>query len=543
MPYLLSLAGAIVLSMVLVPLAMRMAPLLGLVDLPDRRKVHSIPIPRVGGIGIVIGALGASLWWLPPEPLYQSFIFGALVLFVFGLVDDRYEASHYTKFVGQFIAAALVVFYGGLYVERIPFLSPHPIDPLVGELFTLFALVGVINAANHSDGLDGLAGGLTLISLAAMALIAHQAGGTPLVVLSLAVMGSIAGFLRFNTHPATVFMGDSGSQFLGFAAGFLVVLLTQRVNPALSPAVVALLLGLPVIDILAVFYLRASGGMNWFKATRNHIHHRLLDSGVSHQTTVIFIYGIQLLFVCIGFTLRYQSDALILAVYGLLVGALFALLVWLERAGTNSVLAGMVQTVNRDISALRRFAWVQRGPILLLSALLPTYLIGAVVVTTSVPPDFFWFSAALLLLAAGVLVSERLKRWHVEKAVVLPLVTFCVFLCEMNPPPVLLDLPLVQKVFFGIVACTIILDLKFGMDAGFRTTSLDYLAVFLVILVTLFSSPQMTGPGLADFAVKIIILFYGCELVLSHGGGLSRALIAGALFALAILSFRGFSGW
>lgn len=540
MPYVLSLIGALILSMALVPLAMRMAPALGLVDVPDPRKVHAIPIPRVGGVGIVVGALGASLWWLPPDPLYDSFLLGSLVLFVFGLLDDRYQTGHYTKFIGQFIAAALVVFYGDLYVERLPFLSPHLIDPLIGRLFTLVALVGVINAANHSDGLDGLASGLTLISLSAIALMAHHAGGSGSVILALAVIGSILGFLRFNTHPAMVFMGDSGSQFLGFAAGFLVVLLTQQVNPALSPAVVALLLGLPIVDILAVFYLRASGGMNWFKATRNHIHHRFLDAGIPHQTTVILIYGVHLLFVCSAFALKYASDALILVVYGLLVSALFTALLWLERSGPRSAVVDLGRRINDQVSDFRRLSAVRYGPIVLMAALISLYLLAAALSSVSVPIDFAWFSVGLLLLAVALIASGRLRRLSLERLVVLPAAVFCLYLCEAHPPQVIPHFHLLQQMGLGLIAGAIILDLKFGMHSGFRTTTLDYLAVFLIVLVTVFAPLEVANLGVAGFALKIIVVFYGCELVLSRKGYLSSLLFASAVVTLAILSVRGF---
>jgi UDP-GlcNAc:undecaprenyl-phosphate GlcNAc-1-phosphate transferase len=540
MPHLTTIAIALVLSMMLVPLSMRLAPMLGLMDQPDARKVHAKSIPRVGGIGIVIGALAGVLFWMPPEPLYWSFIFGTLVLFLFGLLDDRYETGHYTKFVGQFIAAGLVVFYGGLYVERMPFLAPRLVEPWLGQVFTLFALVGLINAANHSDGLDGLAGGLTLMTLVAVAVLASQAGGTEAVLLSLAVMGSVLGFLRFNTHPASVFMGDSGSQFLGFASGFLVVLLTQHVNPALSPAIVALLLGLPVVDILAVFYLRASAGMNWFRATRNHVHHRLLDLGLSHQTTVVAIYGIQLLFICSAFPLRYQSDASILLVYGLIVAALFAGLVWLERGAGSGSVGALVGKANSAVSLLRRTRLLDRGPIFLLAVLVPLYMLSTAMTVSTVPSDFGLLSVILLLVGSTILLFARRERSDVTATVVFAAGVFCVYLCANNPPAVIPDLPLVRKVFFALLAATVLLSLKFAMDAGFRTTTMDYLAVSLVILVSIFPMPEVLGGQLAAVAVKVILLFYACEILLTCGAVIGATLVGASAVTLGILALRGF---
>jgi UDP-GlcNAc:undecaprenyl-phosphate GlcNAc-1-phosphate transferase len=245
---LLTLVAAMIISMVLIPIMVRVAPRLGLIDRPNARKVHATPIPRVGGIGIVLGGLTVIVFLLPPDRLVHAYLLGALVLFVFGVWDDICEIGHYAKFLGQLIAALIVVLYGNLYVVSFPFVSGGEIAATFGVPFTLFALLGMINAINHSDGLDGLAGGESLFSLGAIALLAilaEHAGSDGVVVftIAVAVIGGLLGFLRYNTHPARVFMGDSGSQFLGYTLGCLAILLTQRVDPKLSPTVVLLLLG------------------------------------------------------------------------------------------------------------------------------------------------------------------------------------------------------------------------------------------------------------------------------------------------------------
>jgi UDP-GlcNAc:undecaprenyl-phosphate GlcNAc-1-phosphate transferase len=255
-------------SMALIPLMIRFAPALGMMDKPDPRKVHTAPVPRVGGVGIVVGALIPLLIWLPWTELTLSYFLGSLVLLVFGLWDDARELGHYVKFAGQFIAALLVVYYGGLYVAMLPFSGMEPVGETAGKIFTLFAIVGMINAINHSDGLEGLAGGESVMSLAAISYLAYQAGDVTGLFIAFAAIGGVFGFLRFNSHPARVFMGDGGSQFLGFTLAFLAVYLTQVANPALSPALPALLLGLPIVDILAVFIQRAYHGMNLFRAPR-----------------------------------------------------------------------------------------------------------------------------------------------------------------------------------------------------------------------------------------------------------------------------------
>jgi UDP-GlcNAc:undecaprenyl-phosphate GlcNAc-1-phosphate transferase len=270
--FLLPLLTALVISMAIIPLMVRLAPVLGMIDQPDPRKVHAVPIPRVGGVGIVIGALLPVLLLLPLDQSLIAYLFGAFVMLGFGTWDDSCELGHYVKFIGQFIAVLAVVYYGDVYVTHLPFMGGEPISGMVGRPFTVIAMVGMINAINHSDGLDGLAGGESLMSLLCIAWLSWVSGGTTTTIVALATVGGLLGFLRFNTHPARIFMGDGGSQFLGFTLGYLAVVLTQDVNPALSPALPLLILGLPIADILAVFAQRIYHKMNWFRASRNHIH-------------------------------------------------------------------------------------------------------------------------------------------------------------------------------------------------------------------------------------------------------------------------------
>ncbi len=152
-------------------------------------------------------------------------------------------------------------------------------------------------------------------------------------MISLATAGGLLGFMRFNTYPARIFMGDGGSQFLGYTLGILAVLLTQEVNPVLSPALPLLLLGLPIADILAVFAQRIYHKMNWFRASKNHIHHRLLDLGFHHYESVIVVYSVQALLVLCAVLMPYAMDASILLTYLVVVSAVFVFLYLAERGG------------------------------------------------------------------------------------------------------------------------------------------------------------------------------------------------------------------
>lgn len=335
MNLLLAFAIAAGVSAALIPPATRLAGRLGLLDHPTNRKVHLAPIPRTGGWGIVAGALLPVLYALPFDPLLLSYLGGVAVLFGFGLWDDAANLNHRVKFVGQIVAATGVVFGGDLYVSRLPFVGDFPLPEMLARPFSVFALVGVVNAVNHSDGLDGLAGGECLLSLGAIAalLLAAVGGGDPMLLLACATLGSTLAFLRYNRHPARVFMGDTGSQFLGFTLGVLIIYLTQVAVPSMAPGAALLLIGMPVFDILVTLGLRIRCGMSWFAGSRNHIHHRLLDRGFSHYSAVGLLYAMQALLVMAGYLLHEQSDAVLLACYACLCGGALSALVVAERRG------------------------------------------------------------------------------------------------------------------------------------------------------------------------------------------------------------------
>jgi len=150
--YLLPLIAALVISMAIIPVMVRFAPVLGMIDKPDSRKVHVVPVPRVGGIGIVIGALLPVLLLLPLDQSLVAFLFGGLVLLGFGAWDDSCELGHYVKFIGQFIAVLAVVFYGDVYVTNLPLMGGEPVSEIVGKLFTVVAMVGMINGHHYRVG-------------------------------------------------------------------------------------------------------------------------------------------------------------------------------------------------------------------------------------------------------------------------------------------------------------------------------------------------------------------------------------------------------
>ena len=539
---LLALVAAMAISMALIPVMVRIAPRLGLMDQPGVRKVHAVPVPRVGGVGIVVGALIPILFLLPEDNLSQAYIIGTLVLFVFGLWDDIFEIGHYTKFLGQLLAVSIVIFYGDLYVITFPFIPGGEIIPLLGIPFTFVAMVGMINAVNLSDGLDGLAGGESLFSLGAITLLAILVDGVVALTITLTVIGGVFGFLRYNTHPARVFMGDSGSQFLGYALAYLVILLTQSVDRDLSPAVVLLLLGLPVVDSLVVIVNRLRTRISPFKARRDHIHHRLLDLGFVHHESVIIIYSLQMVFVTSGVLLRYESNMLIMAVYLVLCSGIFTMLGLAERSGwklsDRKRVDGQTTVMAHDV--LKRILVIV--PRRFLSIGIPIYFIGTSLIVERVPSDF----AKMSLLVAGLMTLElsfgNAPRSIMRRALIYIVAAFVGYLGISWTPIWMEFLEPSKTVFFILIAVAFAAAVKFSprrRKTEFETTATDYLVVFCLVAVLMVSKGNFWGSDGVMFVVQMVVIFYGCELLIMEKRGKWSGLSAAALVTAVILALRG----
>jgi len=539
---LLALVAAMAISMALIPIMVRVAPRLGLMDRPGVRKVHTAPVPRVGGVGIVVGALIPIFFLLPSDKVSQAYIFGTLILFVFGLWDDMFEIGYYRKFLGQLVAVSIVVFYGDVYVTTFPFIPGGEIPPLLGIPFTFVAMVGMINAINLSDGLDGLAGGESLFTLGAITLLAILVDGVVALTITLTVIGGIFGFLRYNTHPARVFMGDSGSQFLGYTLGYLAILLTQSVDRDLSPAVVLLLLGLPVVDSLVVMVNRIRARISPFKAGRDHIHHRLIDLGFVHHESVIIIYSLQMVFVTSAVLLRYESNALIIAVYLVLCSAVFTMLALAERSGWK--LSGQKringQTAVIAHQALKHILIIV--PRRFLAIGIPLYLIGTGLIVERVPSDF----AKMSMLVAGLMTLELLfgnsPRSITRRALIYITAAFIGYLGISYTPLWLESLEPVKTVFFILIAVAFVVAVKYSprrRKIEFETTATDYLVVLCLVAVLMVSKGNLWGNDGVMFVVQMVIIFYGCELLIMEKRGNWSSLSTAALVTTVILGLRG----
>ncbi len=530
---------ALAVSMALIPLMIRIAPAVGMIDKPDPRKVHVTPIPRAGGVGIVIGALLPVLIWLPLTDTLIAYCLGAMILLLFGVWDDIAELGHYVKFIGQFLAAILVVYYGGVVVETFPFMGLEKLPLVIGKPFTVIALVGMINAVNHSDGLDGLAGGESLMSLMGILYLTSQVSSFESIVLIVAMMGGLFGFLRFNSHPARVFMGDGGSQVLGFSLGVFAVLLVQRDNPALSPALPLLLLGLPIADILMVFWMRARSGGNWFKATKNHIHHRLLELGFHHYESVAIIYTVQAALVFTAVTQPYAADIVLVTVYLAVCITLFAVLAWAESNGWRAHAAGDHGNIAQFILRARESTLIEVLPGRIVSVAVSLFMLVGAFIVGHVRTDLATMAGILGLLLLIRLVLGFRVWFLMLRLLVFVSIALLVYLVSFNSQDWTSGFAPVGYVFFGILGLALIVGVRVVKQDRFTVTPLDYLVVLIALALAFVPERSLQVSGLVGLAFRAIMLFYGAELAMRQMRSRWNYFTGSILVSLGVIAARG----
>lgn len=284
-------------SLILTPIARRLARRFGFVDVPgEPRHVHQAPVPRLGGVALFfpfVAAVGFSLL-LPvqrqdPLELHRlaGLVLGSAVVFGLGVYDDKWELGPLPQFIVQFLAAGVAIYSGITIVEIAnPFGGLIVLSTPIAVAFTLFWLMGMMNTVNWLDGLDGLAGGVTVIASVLLFAHSYRLGQYSIALLPLALAGCVLGFLPFNFYPAKIFMGTSGALFLGFALGSLAIIGGAKMATAL------LVLGIPILDVAWQIINRARLGRSPFLGDRGHLHHRLLDLGFSQRRVVLLFYAL-----------------------------------------------------------------------------------------------------------------------------------------------------------------------------------------------------------------------------------------------------------
>lgn len=305
-------------ALLLTPLTTRLAIRVGAIDEPNERSLHTAPMPKLGGLAILAGVLVAGFLWLPWEGESRAILLGAIAIALVGVADDVFDLNPAVKLLGQ-TAAVIIPVSSGVTVSDFTFpffgrLDPGSVDLFtlpwdgvvhLGDVATVLGIVAMINVINLIDGVDGLAAGVCVISALTLAIVALSLDRTAAGVLAALTAGAALGFLRHGFPPATTFMGDTGSNLLGYLLGAVAVQGALKTNAVVALFLPLIILAVPILDTGFVVAKRLKYRRPIYKADRWHFHHRMANIGFSQRRTLLYLYGWTLVMAALALALRF----------------------------------------------------------------------------------------------------------------------------------------------------------------------------------------------------------------------------------------------
>ena len=591
----LAFATALLFSLAAVPVVLRVATAYGYFDLPDAanpvqvttgisgepRRIHSRPIPRLGGVAIVAGFFLTQLIWNNQSDLWPVFI-GSAVVFLMGLLDDLRQISAKTRLLVQIACAMFAVISCGLAVPHIAFTptSGVTLPTLIGIVLAVFIIVGAINAINMIDGLDGLAGGVVLIGVALLSFVhfQHHQDIQTLFVIVVPMIGAILGFLKYNTYPAKIFMGDSGSNWLGFMMGILLLIVlgdhgpgelqpltplageffgtTQSIrqestSPAMVPFISAIMcLALPVFDTACVILLRWRDGLSPMHPDKRHFHHTLLRIGLSHSQSVTAMYFIALSFGIVSITpIAFNQRNLWWAPYAAALMLAFAIPLGmaakgklLERILANRSFLVSDTATNRGIGGILR-KWESLNRYTLYFILLFSTL------CSGVAPKEIGYVA----LIAGILLSlsslVKSKQQDFMESFVLSF-ALGVLLLANNQNQLSIEIfgvrygvQYVYNAVFTWLFCSTFAFLLFTLRKRyFLITPSDFLVVALPLILLLVPEPIRSEYKLSIIALRCLVFFMAIRTMVKRRQNVGYRLRLVTIVALGYIVLTSLAG-
>ena len=542
---------ALLLSLWLTPLVIRYSFRLNAIDHPDERKVHKKPVSRMGGAAMVAGLVLPLLFFSPLDRTMLSFLAGAFLIVATGILDDIHRIPPPAKLSGEIAAAAAFVFLSGISVREFGDLfhtgkiSGGPLGPVL----TIFCMVGVMNALNLSDGLDGLAGGISAIACFFLGLFAYLSGDWGVLWILLALLGSLFGFLRYNTYPAHLFMGDTGSLLLGYTLSAAAVMLVQnyKTEVYLAPVTVAGVLALPISDTLLVMARRLRQGQNPFRPDRTHLHHRLLDIGIPHSVVVPILYLSAGTFGVQAWFLREAPDWFQFAAVILLAALVHGTVYGLQRFGFRW--EGRVAAspyLSRTDPAYARMARLMGKSVRSAAGVIAVGIAVPVLAMPVVPPVIGGIAMAALVFVAA------LFPWRAQRA--KPSVSYglmwfaclCLLALLQATPGVPAWVPAYLAVLSGIVLLWVLLMMKYrGHRQIVQISSFELLLLSIVLFAALVMVPALhLDEGIRRMLLAVClesVAFLLAMKILIHRQPQRNSMIAaGFLLALALIVAKGF---
>ncbi|HEX2769941.1 MAG TPA: MraY family glycosyltransferase, partial [Geobacteraceae bacterium] len=499
-------------------------------------------IPRVGGLAMALGVFAPAIYWCGGDRFVTAYLAGAGVQVAFGLADDCVDLRPRWKLLGQTISALIVIIYGGVKITSLGALLPayFLLPDWIAIPLTVLAIVGVTNAINLADGLDGLAGGISLLSISCIGYLAYMEGDFNIGLIALALSGAVFGFLRFNTYPATIFMGDAGSQFLGFSSITMALALTQG-HTALSPLLPLIILGFPVLDTVTVMTMRIIRGRSPFRADKTHFHHSLLALGLHHTESVLTIYGIQVALIVSALFFRFYSDWLLLIGYGTFSCAMVLIFSLSLRNNWEPKQFTPLVRVKESLSRLRD----RTSIIKYLFRPMKLWLLAVLLVTVALTGEISVYVTPAAVAAAVMLAL--LARYYPQRlgdalrTVLYLLIPEVIYLADVHLAYERDMFPIrLYNLSFAVMALLTILVSKLTRRKnGFMSTPMDFLILFIVVII-----PSLPVSNLYDYHVgmiagKIIICYFALEVQMAELQGKFRQMTMGTLAMLLILAVQG----
>jgi UDP-GlcNAc:undecaprenyl-phosphate GlcNAc-1-phosphate transferase len=547
MVHLSALLLSIFITIALIPILSRLAVRFNVgLDHPDARKVHQRPVPRVGGIAITLGVYGSGLFWNLQDQFLKAYLMGSAIIVLFGILDDIRGLDFRFKFLSQVVAALVIVIYGGIRIRNLGGLLPD--DMLLSDSIaiplTVVAIVGVTNAVNLADGLDGLAGGICLLSFCCLGYLAYLDENPAISILCVALAGSIFGFLRYNTYPAELFMGDTGSQFLGFSAICLSLCLTQGKSP-ISPLVPVFILGFPILDTLSVMAQRIADKKPIFLADKNHFHHKLMRLGLSHTESVVLIYALQALLVVTAFVCRFQSEWFLLSCYVVFSALILAGFHFAESTHWSVKHYHLFDTpLGGRLTRMREQGIFVKVSFRIILWGIPFLLFVTCLIPPKIPSYFALISAGFLGMLAVIAVFR--KKWtRLCLMVILYLfIPFVIALGAEREVPFRADIHLIYILLYAVVVFFVVLTLKLTRRRqGFKITPMDFLILFIALAFPYFMSRYLRSGQLALVAAETVMFFFSYEVIMGELRGKLNGLVLACIPSLSAVIIRGAFGW
>jgi len=534
---------SLLITIVLIPMANRFAVRIHAMDVPDARKVHDHPIPRSGGVAMAAGVIFTVLFLLPRNPVLTSYLIGSGIIVIFGFFDDFHGMGYKTKFAAQIAAALIVVLLGGCKISSLGSLLPDgwTLPGFIAIPLTVLVIVGVTNAINLSDGLDGLAGGISLLGFCCIGYLAYLEEEMAIMVIAACLAGAIFGFLRFNTYPASIFMGDSGSQFLGFSAIVLSLIITQGSRP-MSSLLPLVILGFPILDTIIVMGQRLVEKRPLFTADKNHLHHRFIKVGFFHTEAVMIIYVIQAFLVIGAVILKYHSEWLLLIGYIVFSAFVIGFFTIADRTNWKLSRVGFFDTVVKGrLKRLRGRRYAIRISFQTLQYGLPALLLVTSFLPSSIPP---YLTKAAGIAIAVLLVTRFLQRSWKPYVLMVVLYLFTPFLIFLSTSELAEWLTAtyerLYQLSFLVLAFFMITTLKFThRQQGFTIKPTDFLILFVAVVVPFLLSDYTQNKNLPAIATKTVVLFFGFEVLVGELRGEYGKLTWFTIIVLAVVMMRG----